>query len=126
MRQEINEMVNNGVSIERLSRQVANDKDAYTAYVRKGEEARAAQGLNLNKILNVSLAQAPTAPMMPVFPIIWLNFLAGAGRSICAATVAAAWEEPRGPRTPSTPAAPKARRSTHAGRPLHRDEKAHV
>src|SRR5260370_28098718 len=83
MRQEINEMVNNGVSIERLSRQVANDKDAYTAYVRKGEEARAAQGLNLNKILNVSLAQAPTAPVMPVFPIILLNFLAGPATVVC-------------------------------------------
>ena len=77
-RQELTDMVNNGLVIDRLQRQVDNDKDAYTAYVRKSEEARAAQGLNLNKILNVSLAQAPTQPMSPVFPVIWLNLLAGA------------------------------------------------
>src|SRR5260370_16688446 len=104
MRQEINEMVNNGVSIERLSRQVANDKDAYTAYVRKGEEARAAQGLNLNKILNVSLAQAPTAPMMPVFPIIWVNFLAGAAPPVGAGVAGAGLEAQRRPLIPSTAA----------------------
>src|SRR5260370_36202580 len=117
MRQEINEMVNNGVSIERLSRQVANDKDAYTAYVRKGEEARAAQGLNLNKILNVSLAQAPTAPMMPVFPIIWLNFLAGAALPLCAGIAAADWGEQSDPRIHSASAVEERSASSNIAEP---------
>ena len=96
-RQDLTDMVNNGLVIDRLQRQVDNDKDAYTAYVRKSEEARAAQGLNLNKILNVSLAQAPTQPMSPVFPVIWLNLLAGA-----VWPVAPAWRRPIG-RSSATP-----------------------
>jgi uncharacterized protein involved in exopolysaccharide biosynthesis len=98
MRQQLTDMVNNGLEIERLSRQVATDKDAYLAYVRKGEEARAAQGLNLSKILNVSLAQAPTQPLTPIFPIIWLNLLAGAALAVGAGVAAACWEEQRDPR----------------------------
>lgn len=97
-RQQLTGMVNNGLEIERLQRQVATDKEAYLSYVRKGEEARAAQGLNLNKILNVSLAQPPTEPLQPVFPIIWLNFLAGAALAMGAGVAAAYWEEQRDPR----------------------------
>jgi uncharacterized protein involved in exopolysaccharide biosynthesis len=108
MRQQLTDMVNNGLTIDRLSRQVTNDKDSYTAYVRKSEEARAAQGLNLNKILNVSLAQAPTAPMMPVFPVIWLNFLAGAALAMCVGLGAAYWEEQRDPRIYSAAAVEEA------------------
>jgi uncharacterized protein involved in exopolysaccharide biosynthesis len=98
MRQQLTDMVNNGLEIDRLSRQVATDKQAYLAYVRKGEEARAAQGLNLNKILNVSLAQPPTQPLSPVFPVLWLNFLGGAALAVCAGFGAAYWEERNDPR----------------------------
>jgi uncharacterized protein involved in exopolysaccharide biosynthesis len=108
MRQQLTDMVNNGLSIERLSRQVANDKDAYLSYVRKSEEARAAQGLNLNKILNVSLAQAPTQPMTPIFPVIWLNFVAGAALAMCAGVAAAYLEEQRDPRIYSAAAVEEA------------------
>ena len=98
MNAQLTDMVNNGVEIDRLQRQVTNDKDAYLAYVRKSEEARAAQGLNLNKILNVSLAQAPTYPLSPVFPVIWLNLLAGAVLAFVTGFAAAWWEEERDPR----------------------------
>lgn len=108
MRQQLTNMVNNGLEIERMSRQVDTDKDAYLAYVRKGEEARAAQGLNLNKILNVSLAQAPTQPLTPVFPIIWLNLLAGAVLAAAAGLGAAYWEEQRDPRLYSAAAVEEA------------------
>jgi uncharacterized protein involved in exopolysaccharide biosynthesis len=107
-RQDLTNMVNNGLVIDRLQRQVDNDKDAYTAYVRKSEEARAAQGLNLNKILNVSLAQAPTQPMSPVFPVIWLNLLAGAVLAAGAGMAAAYWEEQRDPRIYSAAAVEEA------------------
>jgi uncharacterized protein involved in exopolysaccharide biosynthesis len=76
--------------------------------VRKSEEARAAQGLNLNKILNVSLAQAPTQPMSPVFPVIWLNLLAGAVLAAGAGMAAAYWEEQRDPRIYSAAAVEEA------------------
>ncbi|MGH7915458.1 MAG: GumC family protein [Candidatus Binataceae bacterium] len=108
MRQQLTNMVNNGLTIERLTRQVSTDSDAYLAYVRKGEEAHAAQGLNLNKILNISLAQAPTLPMMPSFPIIWLNLLAGAVLGVLAGIAAAFWEEQRDPRLYSTAAVEEA------------------
>ena len=98
MSQQLTDMVNDGLEIERLGRQVNTDKQAYLAYVRKGEEARAAQGLNLNKILNVSLAQPPTQPLSPVFPVLWLNFLGGAALAMCAGFGAAYWEERSDPR----------------------------
>jgi uncharacterized protein involved in exopolysaccharide biosynthesis len=98
MRQQLTDMVNNGLEIERLTRQVTTDKQAYLAYVRKGEEARAAQGLNLNKILNVSLAESPTQPLSPVFPVLWLNFLGGAVLALCAGFGAAYWEERSDPK----------------------------
>jgi uncharacterized protein involved in exopolysaccharide biosynthesis len=108
MRQQLTDMVNNGLVIERLSRRVATDKDAYLAYVHKGEEARAAEGLNLSKILNVSLAQAPTQPLTPVFPIIWLNLLAGAALAVGAGIAAAYWEEQCDPRIYSAAVAEEA------------------
>ncbi|HVB79731.1 MAG TPA: hypothetical protein VNE82_07235 [Candidatus Binataceae bacterium] len=108
MRQQLISMVNNGVEIERLERQVATDKEAYLSYERKGEEARAAQGLNTNKILNISLAQAPTQPLTPVLPIIWLNFLAGAVLALAAGIGAAYWEERSDPRLYSTAAVEEA------------------
>ena len=108
MHQQLSDMVNNGMEINRLSRQVTTDKEAYLAYVRKGEEARAAQSLNLNKILNVSLAQPATQPLVPVFPVIWLNFLAGAALAIFAGLGAAYWEEQSDPRLYSAAAVEEA------------------
>jgi uncharacterized protein involved in exopolysaccharide biosynthesis len=76
-RDELTQMVNNAVVVDRLERQVANDKEAYLSFVRKAEEARTAEALNLNKILNVSVAQPPTMPLRPIFPKVWLNLIAG-------------------------------------------------
>lgn len=92
-REQLVEMVNNGLEIERRQRQVTTDKEAYLAYVRKGEEARAAQELNLSKILNVSIAQAPTQPLQPALPNVWLNLVAGLVLALAAGIAAAWWEE---------------------------------
>ena len=67
----------NGVDMERLQRQVTSDSDAYQAYVRKTEEARASEALNTNKILNVSVAQPPIVPLQPVFPSVPFNLAVG-------------------------------------------------
>ncbi|SRR5579875_250942 len=77
MHKRLDKLVNDAVSMERLQRQVMTDRDTYLSYVRKTEEARTAQALNLNKILNVSIAQPPTLPLRPVFPKVWLNLIAG-------------------------------------------------
>jgi uncharacterized protein involved in exopolysaccharide biosynthesis len=74
---QLDKMVNDAVAMERLQRQVTTDRETYLSYVRKSEEARTAQALNLNKILNVSIAQPPSTPLRPVFPNVLLNLLAG-------------------------------------------------
>jgi uncharacterized protein involved in exopolysaccharide biosynthesis len=95
---QLAQMVNAGVELERLQRKVDADKQAYMAYVRKAEEARAAQGLNANKILNVSVAQEPMLPDEPSFPIVWLNLMVGAVLGLGAGLAAAYWEETADPR----------------------------
>jgi uncharacterized protein involved in exopolysaccharide biosynthesis len=89
------DMVNNGLEIERRERRVETDKETYLAYLRKGEEARAAQELNLSKILNVSIAQAPTQPLEPALPKVWLNLVVGLVWALVAGIAAAWWEEER-------------------------------
>lgn len=75
--QQLTDMVNNGLELERRQRDVESAKDAYLSYVRKSEEARAAEALNRSRILNVSIAQPATAPHHPVFPNVPLNVAAG-------------------------------------------------
>lgn len=101
-RSQLSEMTDNGLQIQRLERQVTADKEAYMAYARKSEEARAAQALNANKILNVSVAQEPMMPLQPEFPIIWLNFLVGGLLAAALGLGAAYWEETTDPKIYST------------------------
>ncbi len=96
--QQLAGMVNLGVELDRYQRKVDTDKEAYMAYVRKAEEARAAQGLNASKILNVSIAQDPMLPSEPKFPIVWLNLIAGTMLALSAGFAAAYWEETQDPR----------------------------
>ncbi len=76
-RQQLTDMAGNIVVLDRLQRAVQNSKDAYLSYVRKSEEARAAEALNQSRILNVSVAQPATTPLRPVFPKVPLNTAAG-------------------------------------------------
>jgi uncharacterized protein involved in exopolysaccharide biosynthesis len=96
--EDLTTMVNDGVALQRLQRKVQTDQEAYLSYVRKGEEARTAQGLNLSKILNVSVAQPPLEPDRPVFPIVWLNLIAGLVLGAGVGLGAAYWEEERDPK----------------------------
>ncbi len=95
---QLDYLVSNSTELDRLERQVSADKEAYVSYVRKSEEARAAGALNTNKILNVSVAQPPLRPVRPSFPIIWLNFLAGAVLAAALAIGSAELAERRDPR----------------------------
>jgi uncharacterized protein involved in exopolysaccharide biosynthesis len=76
-RAQLTEMASSVVVLDRLQRSVQNAKDAYLSYVRKSEEARAAEALNRSRILNVSVAQPATAPLRPVFPNVPLNTAVG-------------------------------------------------
>jgi uncharacterized protein involved in exopolysaccharide biosynthesis len=91
--QQLSALVTNGVEFERLQRQETSDSDAYLAYVRKTEEARASEALNSNKILNVSVARPPIVPVMPVFPSIPFNLAVGLVLAVLFGVAAAYWAE---------------------------------
>jgi uncharacterized protein involved in exopolysaccharide biosynthesis len=97
-RNELGSLTRNGLQIERQQRTVDSAKEAYLSYLRKGEEARAAEALNSSKILNVSVAQPPDLPLRPVFPIVPLNLLAGLVAAAGLGALAAYFEEQNDPK----------------------------
>jgi uncharacterized protein involved in exopolysaccharide biosynthesis len=102
LQDQINQMTNNAVILARLERQAGTEREAYMSYVRKSEEARTAQALNINKILNVSIAEPPTVPLEPLFPKVWLNLIAGVAAAVIFGSLAAYWEESQDDRIFST------------------------
>jgi uncharacterized protein involved in exopolysaccharide biosynthesis len=102
LREQLKTMTTDGVVIERLERKVESDKEAYMSYVRKGEEARAAEALNQSQILNVSVVQDPTAPLEPISPRIMLNLITGLLFGLILAIAAAHWTEEYDPKICST------------------------
>jgi uncharacterized protein involved in exopolysaccharide biosynthesis len=103
-KQQLTQMVNNAVVLERLQRSVQNSKDAYLSYVRKSEEARAAEALNSSRILNVSVAQPATTPLRPVFPNVPINVAAGLLLAMAFGVAAAYREEENDPKIYSSTA----------------------
>ncbi len=55
-----------------LVRDVKTSEDNYALYVRKREEARISKLLDEKRIVNVSIAEAPTAPAFPVRTWPWI------------------------------------------------------
>jgi uncharacterized protein involved in exopolysaccharide biosynthesis len=90
---QLSDLVTNGVELQRLQIQANADSDAYVAYVRKTEEARAARELNSNKILNVSVAQPPIDPVAPSFPSVPFNLAVGLMLATLFGAAAAYWAE---------------------------------
>jgi uncharacterized protein involved in exopolysaccharide biosynthesis len=101
---DLTQITNNGVALDRLQRRVTTDQQAYLSYVRKTEEARTAHALNLSKILNVSIAQPPTVPLRPTYPKVWLNLLVGLVLAMGLGVAAAYLEEHQDERVYSTAA----------------------
>ncbi|HEV7475909.1 MAG TPA: Wzz/FepE/Etk N-terminal domain-containing protein [Pyrinomonadaceae bacterium] len=60
-----------------LTRQVKESADNYELYKKKEEEARITDELDQNKITNVSVAEAPVQPQLPVKPNRPLNLILG-------------------------------------------------
>jgi uncharacterized protein involved in exopolysaccharide biosynthesis len=102
LRDQLKAMTVDGVTIERLERAVESNRDAYLAYVRKGEEARAAGALNRSRILNVSVVQNPTTPIEPVSPRIKLNLIVGLLFGLILGIGAAYWSEEYDPKVCSS------------------------
>ena len=62
---------------EGLNRQVKESADNYQLYKKKEEEARITDELDQNKITNVSVAEAPIQPQLPVRPNRPMNLILG-------------------------------------------------
>jgi uncharacterized protein involved in exopolysaccharide biosynthesis len=60
-----------------LNRRVKESADNYELYKKKAEEARITDELDQNKITNVSIAEAPVQPHLPVRPNRPLNLILG-------------------------------------------------
>ena len=76
-RGRLDKLSSDGLIMSRLQRQVDNDKEAYVSYLRKGEEARAAEALNQTKILNVSIVAPASFPIKPDSPNMRFNLAIG-------------------------------------------------
>jgi uncharacterized protein involved in exopolysaccharide biosynthesis len=62
---------------EDLNRKVKQSEESYQLYKQKEEEARITDELDENKITNVSVAEAPAQPQLPVRPNRPLNMILG-------------------------------------------------
>jgi capsular polysaccharide biosynthesis protein len=60
-----------------LNRKVKESADNYQLYKKKEEEARITDELDQNKITNVSVAEAPIQPQLPVKPNRPMNLILG-------------------------------------------------
>ncbi len=96
--QQLATLISNGVDLRHLQRQVNTDQSAYAIYVQKTEEARTSEALNNNKLMNVSVAQPPNAPLQPESPNVPLNLFIGLLMAGVFGLAAACWEEERDPR----------------------------
>ncbi len=74
---QIKHLLDASVENDRYQRMVDTEKQAYMSYLRRGEEARAAGALNRSRILNVSVAEPPSRPVSPSYPIVPLNLGVG-------------------------------------------------
>jgi uncharacterized protein involved in exopolysaccharide biosynthesis len=103
-KQQLDELVTNGVDLERLQREVSANQSAYVSYVQKTEEARTSEALNTNKLMNVSVAQPPMVPAQPMSPNVPFNLAIGLLLAVAFGLAAAIWEEERDPRIYSSAA----------------------
>ena len=55
-----------------LLRDVKTAEEDYTLYLRKREEARISDALDSKRIVNVSIAEAPTVPALATLHLLWL------------------------------------------------------
>ncbi len=104
VKEQLKDLTRDGVAIQRAQLQVDSDREAYISYVRKGEEARASRALNQTKILNVSVVEQPTLPLVPAFPKLTSNLMAGLVVALLLALGAAHWAERHDPKIHSVAA----------------------
>jgi uncharacterized protein involved in exopolysaccharide biosynthesis len=74
---QLSRLENSTGQYEDLNRKVKQSEDSYEVYKKKEEEARITNELDLNKITNVSIAEAPVQAQLPARPNRLLNVVLG-------------------------------------------------
>jgi uncharacterized protein involved in exopolysaccharide biosynthesis len=77
-RKEAQHLNDSEITQQDVVRNAKTAEDNYLLYSKKLEEARITEALDQKRIINVSVAEQPTLPSMPVSPIWSLNILLGA------------------------------------------------
>jgi uncharacterized protein involved in exopolysaccharide biosynthesis len=98
LNQQLKNLASDGLEIDRLQLTVDSYKQAFLAYVRKGEEARAADALNRSRILNVTVVEDPVKPVQPTSPNMPINLAVGLILGLALGVAAAHWTEMHDPR----------------------------
>jgi uncharacterized protein involved in exopolysaccharide biosynthesis len=76
--QQAQQLNNTEIAQQDLVRTVKEAEDNFVLYSRKQEEARISQALDQKRIINVSIAEEPTVPVLPASPDWVLNLMLGA------------------------------------------------
>jgi len=74
---QLSRLEDSTAAYEDLNRKVKQSEESYQLYKQKEEEARITDELDENKITNVSVAEAPAQPQLPVRPNRLLNLILG-------------------------------------------------
>ena len=83
-RRQAQQLNNTEIAQQDLVRTAKEAEDNFVLYSRKQEEARISQALDQKRIINVSVAEEPTAPVLPASPNWPLNVLLGAVLAVLA------------------------------------------
>jgi uncharacterized protein involved in exopolysaccharide biosynthesis len=76
-RQQAKKLNETEIAQEGLVRKAKTAEENYLLYSKKEEEARISDALDQQRIVNVSVAQPPSAPPVPVQPRWWINLTLG-------------------------------------------------
>ena len=76
-RRQAQQLNNTEIAQQDLVRTAKEAEDNFVLYSRKQEEARISQALDQKRIINVSVAEEPTAPVLPTSPNWLLNLVLG-------------------------------------------------
>jgi uncharacterized protein involved in exopolysaccharide biosynthesis len=76
-KREVQTLSNASIAQQAILRDAKTAEDNYLLYSRKEEETRISEALDQRRMINVSVAEAPTVPVLPASPNWGLNLLLG-------------------------------------------------
>lgn len=91
-RSKARQLALDAITQQDLLRSMKTAEESYLLYLRKREESRIGDALDDQKILNVTLAEAPVAPALPKWSITTVTLLSAGIASLCSTTMAFLWD----------------------------------